>query len=169
MQMKADTALEDLKATIHESLIEHEAWFIEIFQDAIENDGLGKAIEEGIKGDYVSRAEVFATLQEEAEDIRAYDEAKAEEDEVIPFEQAIAEIESSNETEELTGTLSENDHLKNRLKHALSEALAERRSWLTSILHEVIEDYGMGKAMEEVIDSETVSEEEMLAALRNTD
>jgi len=34
---------------------------------------------------------------EELEDIKAYDEAKANEDEVIPFEQAIKEIEAQRD------------------------------------------------------------------------
>jgi PHD/YefM family antitoxin component YafN of YafNO toxin-antitoxin module len=37
--------------------------------------------------------EALLEVLEELEDIRAYDEAKASDDEVIPFEQAIAELE----------------------------------------------------------------------------
>lgn len=74
--MKTAISKEELKSTIHETLIEHKEWFIEIFQDAIENDGLVEAMKEAER-EFVSRQEVFAAFQEELEDIQVYDETKS--------------------------------------------------------------------------------------------
>lgn len=64
-------------------------------------------------------------------------------------------------------TTIENSELKGIVKEALVELLEEKKEVFREILIEVIEDYGMLKAMEEADDSEIVSEEEVFKILKS--
>ncbi|MEN0050705.1 MAG: hypothetical protein AAF806_26805 [Bacteroidota bacterium] len=55
------------------------------------------------------------------------------------------------------------------IKATMIEVLAERRGWLMETFQEALEDLYFGLLMDEAKDSEAVSEEEMLAALGDTD
>lgn len=54
-----------MKTTLQEVLRENKEWFIELFQEVLEDYYLGQMIEEGHTGEYVSREEVFAVLNDE--------------------------------------------------------------------------------------------------------
>ncbi|NOX63225.1 MAG: hypothetical protein GXP42_14965 [Chloroflexi bacterium] len=56
--------------------------------------------------------------------------------------------------------------LKNLFKEAFSEVLIERQDVLAEIVMEAIEDFALIRAIQEGEDSEEVSEEEVLRALR---
>ena len=51
-----------IKAALVEVITERQELFVEIFREAMEDLGLGQAIEEGLKNDPVSRDQVFDAL-----------------------------------------------------------------------------------------------------------
>lgn len=61
------------------------------------------------------------------------------------------------------------EDIKSIIKEVILEVLSERQDILIHAVQEALEDFYLGKAMEEAIDSEEVSEEEALAALHQVD
>lgn len=58
--------------------------------------------------------------------------------------------------------------LKAILKAAMIELFTERKEWFSEMIHEILEDYHLGKAMEEGLQNDLVSKKEVLQALRKT-
>jgi len=57
------------------------------------------------------------------------------------------------------------EQLKDLLKTALAEALEERRDLVQDIVEDAIEDIGLSRAIEQGLNSKTVSREEVFAIL----
>ena len=57
-----------LKAAVVEALHEHRDLVKDILEEAIEDIALGRAIDEGLRSEYVPREEVFAILEAASED-----------------------------------------------------------------------------------------------------
>lgn len=60
----------------------------------------------------------------------------------------------------------DDQHMKELIKQALLELFQERRELFTDVFDELIEDIGLANAMQEAEDSEVVSEEEVMTALK---
>ena len=59
----------------------------------------------------------------------------------------------------------EDKHTKDLIKQALVELFQERRDLFADLFDELIEDVGLTNAMREAENSDTVSEEEIMAVL----
>lgn len=62
-------------------------------------------------------------------------------------------------------TTFDEERLKDLLKSALVEALEEQRDLVRDIVEEAMEDIALGRAIEQGLDSEPVSRDEVLAIL----
>ena len=60
----------------------------------------------------------------------------------------------------------EDRHMKDLIKQALLELFQERRDLFHDLFEELLEDVGLANAMREGEDSEIVSEQEVMKALR---
>jgi hypothetical protein len=66
MSVNQNELKELLKAAVSEVLDERREFVKEIVEEAIEDIGLGRAIDEGMNGEMASREDVFAVLEDPA-------------------------------------------------------------------------------------------------------
>jgi hypothetical protein len=62
-------------------------------------------------------------------------------------------------------TTIESDELKQLMKSAIAEVLEERRDWMRGIVDEALEDIALQRAIDEGLESHTVSRDEVFAYL----